>query len=242
MLIDGREVPSYKITQDFDEIRVKDKQKKVLVADFDDTLALSAIKHYQLILDSKHIDKYKQYMDLQPMSNRFFYNRSNYYTIQWLKKPEVEKIPTEISEEIIDLFNLPNFYDDVKPTKFGMAVKEYLKEDFCEKVYVVSHCLSKTAINAKMAWLDRYYGSKAIDKIEFIATGSTEKSIPLIERGIKWDIFADDRLECCIDVVLYAEGFGNEILIPEFGYNKPTERFTNLVEKFNLQTFYINVL
>jgi len=243
MKVNDREIKSYKIIEDNDEILNKGKNKeKVLVVDFDDTLTLSAYKHYQMMLTHKNVELYKQYMDLRPMSARFFYSRNKYYTTKWLMKPEVDKLPEEIETEIKELFCDPNFYDDVKPTKFAISLKEYLKQDYCKKIYVVSHCLSEDSIKGKIKWLAEFYKDCNPEKIEFIPTQDTRKSIPIMEHGIKWDIFADDRLECIYDMVLYAQGFGNEILIPEAGYNKPDDRFSNLVDKFNLQTFYMNVL
>jgi len=243
MIFNDREVKPYKITEDKDTLlNTNNTEKKILVTDFDDTLALTAIKHFHLVQNSKNVETYKKYMNINQTSQRFFYSRTEYYTSKWLKRPEVDEIPKEIANEITDLFNLPDFYDDVKPTKFAIALKEYLKQPYCEKIYVISHCLSDTAADAKIKWLVDFYKDCNPEKIEFIPTTDTRKSIPIMERGIKWDIFADDRLECIYDMVLYGQGFGNEILIPEFGYNKPTERFSNLVEKFNLQTFYMNVL
>jgi len=243
MIVNDREIKSYKIIEDKDDILKKAKDKdKIIVTDFDDTLALSAIKHYEMILAHKNVELYKQYMNLRPMSTRFFYSRNEYYTTKWITKPGVDKIPDFIQEEIKNLFCDPNFYDDVKPTKFAISLKEYLKQDYCKKIYVVSHCLSEDSIKGKIKWLAEFYKDCNPDKIEFIPTKDTRKSIPIMEKKIKWDIFVDDRLECIYDMVLYAQGFGNEILIPEAGYNKPDDRFSNLVEKFNLQTFYMNVL
>jgi len=244
MQINGREIKPYKITRTAEEIaNITGTEPKTVIVDFDDTLVLSTPRQIQLILESKNLPEYCKYLNLREMSDRFILDRNEYYTWKWLKRKDVDEVPQHIIEEVTNFFNVPNFYDGVKPTKYAQSLKHYINQKYCKKIYVVSHCLSDASIDAKVNWLaDFFKDSPDADKIEFIPTKDTNKSVPIIDMGIEWDVFADDRLECIYDMVLYGQGFGNEILIPRCGYNKPDERFTNLVEKFNLQTFYMDVL
>ena len=147
MIFNDREIKPYKIIETPQEVANRTgKEPKVLVTDFDDTLALSTSRQIRLILDSKNIETYSKYLDLRQFSDRFLLDRTEYYTCNWLKRKDVEKVPEEIIHEVTDFFNVPNFYDDVKPTKFATALKSYLMQDYCDKIYIVSHCLSETAI------------------------------------------------------------------------------------------------
>jgi len=244
MIFKGRELKPYKITQTPEEVAaINGNEPKVVITDFDDTLALIVPKQLKMMLESKNLEEYRKYMDIKPMSNRFLYDRTKYYTCDWLKRKDVEEVPKHIVEEVTNFFNHPDFYKDIQFTKFAYSLRQYLNQDYCKKVYIVSHCLSDTSIDTKLECIADFFKDSAHpEKIEFIPTTDTRKSIPIMDLGIEWDIFADDRLECIYDMVLYGQGFGNEILIPSYGYNKPDERFTNLVSSYNLQTFYIDVL
>jgi len=244
MILNGRELKPYKITQTPEEVAgITGKEPKVLITDFDDTLALIVPKQLKMILESKNIEEYRKYMNIRPMSNRFLYDRTKYYTCDWLKRNDVDEVPKHIVEEVTDFFNHPDFYKDIPFTKFAYSLRQYVDQDYCEKIYIVSHCLTETSVNAKIDSAAEFFKDCAHpEKIEFIPTTDTRKSIPIMDMGIKWDIFADDRLECIYDMVLYGQGFGNEILIPSYGYNKPDERFTKLVDNYNLQTFYMDVI
>jgi len=120
MKINGRELKPYNITQTAEELMgINGSEPKVLVTDFDDTLALSTPKQLELILKSDRLEEYKKYLNLRQYSNRFLYDRTNYYTCDWLKRKDIDEVPKSIIEEITDFFNHPNFYDDVKPSKFA---------------------------------------------------------------------------------------------------------------------------
>jgi len=93
MIFNGRKLEPYSIIEDKEEILNRTgKEPKVLVTDFDDTLALIVPKQLKLMLESENLEEYRKYLVVKHMSDRFLYDRTKYYTSDWLKRGDVDEV------------------------------------------------------------------------------------------------------------------------------------------------------
>lgn len=236
--MENQKIKLYNILED--ENKWRNEEPKVIVTDMDETLCNIAPVCVNFMYSNPGV--FKPFFKLdEPYTEEEVCSRSEYYLEKWLKRDEIEEVPKEIVDLMLAIFSRPDFYDYCQPTNFAKALKRFASHKLCKEIIILTHIVSEDQIQPKVNWLRKFFGEEISNRIKFQAVPYTEKKSKFImENHIEWDSFADDSLNNIYDMILYAEGFGKEILIPKMGYNKPTERLENMVDGFNLQLFYLS--
>jgi hypothetical protein len=234
-------IKSYDIIQDSKSIMYKNEQPKVVITDMDDVLCNTVETWVQFLYANKEL--FSGVYNIDPMpTTEDVYNRKAWGLIEWLKKDDVE-LPKEIEELTLAVLGRPDFYSYCKPTKFAYSLREFLEHKLCKELIIITRNVSEGQNDSKIAWLKNFFGEKLSNspKLKYLAVDDDESKAQAIrENNVIWDSFIDDELRNVTDMVLHTQGFGNEILIPTYGYNQPTPEFSTLVKDFNLQVYYFN--
>jgi hypothetical protein len=166
--------------------------------------------------------------------------REEYYLDKWLKRDDVESVPKDIFEIYMYIYSRQDFYEPIPPTKLAAGLRMFVaNKKVCKKLIICSSVLTDKQVDAKLRWLNNFFCQYS-SQIEFLPVYPNQKKSKIImDEGIKWDVFIDDSLDNIYDMVLYAQGLGNEIIVPKMGYNRPTARLMNMINKWNLQYYEV---
>jgi hypothetical protein len=232
-------IEPYKITESFEEARIKSLKPKVVVTDFDETLCYTT-PVFMKLLKTEYKDKLKGFIKLNnKYSESEILYRNSYYINDWLGV-KWEDMPDDLKEVFQSIWSHDNFYKMCKPSKYLIGLTEFIKNKMCNKIFIVSKCLSDKSIAMKKEFINHYFDNKYLFKIEFLPVNSDEKKSDIINKNkIIWDSLAEDKLSEIRDIVLNTQSFGNEIIINRLGYNRMTPEFERTVKLFNLQVFYL---
>lgn len=84
--------------------------------------------------------------------------RDKYYLNEWLKNDNLESISQENFKKMMDLcFEDKNFYDDLVPTKMGLALNGLCNTDRVEKIYFITKNAKNGNWDSKLRFLERYF-------------------------------------------------------------------------------------
>jgi len=130
------------------------------------------------------------------------------------------------------------FYDDLIPTKLGIAVAKST-HDMNIDLVIISH-LTEENIVGKRRFCEKFFPKAR----HILVPHTVKKSSVINKEGLDYCTFIDDRAENIEDVVLNTQSFGKEFMLPKFGHNQEISRgaLLNIHENSSKLTFYENVL
>lgn len=232
-------IKPYKIIETYEEALNKAEQPKVAVTDMDEVLVNISPKTFQLIRKNENF--FNKYLNLDRVyTTQEILLRDTFHMEKWLAREEYkDNIPKECSDKFYSLFDDDTFYDDLIQTRVCDNLNDFANSKTCEKLIIASHCVGENQTKSKIKFLKRVFGKNP--KIQFMPIDiSVSKSKAIMDNNIKWNTFIDDNLDVIYDVIRNTESFGNEIIIPQLGYNLPTQRLYDLCKYFSLELYYIS--
>jgi len=198
------------------ESLLKDLNKNILI-DCDEVLVNISPKFYRLIL--KNFSTFKDYFKNLGMLEDFeILRRSEYYLNEWLKLTPDTHIPQEIIDSMLDLYTVPDFYDDLQLTTFGKGLKFALyNSKFVKSLVILTHTFPKNE-ESKNKFLVSHFND---ERVTITHIPITVKKIDFVkEHNIEFDIFIDDRKDTLMDFINHFQF--KEFSYPEMGYNTMT--------------------
>lgn len=194
--------------------------ERIIVTDMDEVLINISFKWYQLI--RKDWDYFKEYFkDYGELNEPEVLQRNIYILSDWLKKDEIEKLPEEVIERFMNLYEDTDFYDlDFNQlTPMGNGIIAMAKESYVKKIYIISRTTSNRTAQYKARLFKKVF-ARADDKIEMILVpNNVSKSSIINDNKINYTTYIEDNLNEIEDVVLNTNVLLKEIMIPVLGYN-----------------------
>jgi len=210
--------------------------KLYIICDIDDILVLQTPKWCKML--------YEQYKD-DPIMNKYLaldkllcnkdivLERGEYYLNKWLANPDIplDKVPKEINEAILDVCDVIDFYDDLEPTKMGIAIRDLCQTTKVAKIYFVSKNDEGPAWESKKRFMDKHFNFG--DKSELIRVPLKERKSDYINKYIKdkdkINIIFEDHPKNVIDILDNSLQNNKEVaaMCPDFGYVLFSEDFSD---------------
>lgn len=222
------------------------EKPSIIVSDFDDVLCYMTPKWFDKIMQNREI--FENHLNLPKKYNKVMSNnillRDEFYFDGFLFKKDVKFS----DEEIIDIKNKMyelyvndrNFYDDLLPSAMGRSLSLALGQSMVEKLYVVTRS-SPNHHQTKETFIHRLFANN-MDKVEivYIDIDRNEKKSDFIKNLPRVDMLLEDELKNIYDILENCNNVKNmDIYIPSCGYNKPTSKLRELVDKNqNTLTYY----
>lgn len=217
-----------------------------LIVDCDEILVNISPKWVKGIVEKRDI--FEPYFDLTevdkallqgeiPFKNLVM-NRPEYYLNEWLKRPEIDKIPEEIIKEFMKIHNTKGFYEDLNLTKMGIAIGQLTNHPSVIKTYVVSKIgegAIETCLDSKTRLIQSIIPN---NKLEIIYVPANEKkSDYVIDIDIKNGFVFDDENKNLFD---YLESGMREcnFYVPMLGYNRPPMRLIEMADENKVSVSY----
>jgi hypothetical protein len=198
-----------------------DRRNVVVVTDMDEVLVNISPKWYRKVRENWNIFA-PYFRDLGDLTDLQVLQRPIYLMNDWLKKDEIPKLPEEIVEAYLSLYRDNNFYEDLHPTAFGKGIGVLSRQNFLEKIYIVSHTV-KGGEDSKVQFFRKWFNHPKIELV--MLPTSTPKSEYI--KGIAYNTFIDDSPAVMYDVIKNTSSFLKEFMIPQLGYNdiKETHKY-----------------
>jgi hypothetical protein len=208
-----------------------------ILSDMDNVLVSIDIPAYNIIKKLAKQEKYKslnKYFKLDYTDEEII-KRKTYDIFEFILKTDV--YPSNLRNLFLDFtFKNKNFYTNLKPTQYCIAIKEYISTKAVSGFYVLTKCLDNTE-DGKIEWIKKVFGEELYrKKIHFINCGDEKKSDVLNKRypNLKWNSYAEDVLDNIHDVVTNCDGEFKEIIMPQYGYNEMDIKYFTFVDKYHL--------
>lgn len=219
----------------------KKKENLIVISDMDEVLTYISPVWYSKIRENWSIFE-PYFKNLGDLNKDSILDREEYYLNKWLKKENVEKIPSDILEKYLGLYMNGDFYKDCKPSKFGIGLGLLCLNNTIEKMYILSHTIPGTE-ESKRAFFEEYYKHTKTELVMLPPNISKHQWIN--DNKIDYDLFIDDRVDIIRDVILHTKSDFRDFYVPEFGYNKISEckGFKEAVVKKNcsISTYKVNI-
>jgi hypothetical protein len=213
-----------------------------MLCDFDNVITFTDYVVCNILFENR--DKFGRYLKFldRPYTLEEIYSREQYYLNDWLKRDDIDEVPKSIIDDISSIYCNPRVYNEneVKFTKFSLALaRRIVKSNKCSSIYILTKNIGPEQDRLKQSLIERFFDRSDLNKIEYASSINGKKSELVNNLNIKWDSFADDYLDNTYDLLRNANGFGNEILIPKYGFNKPDEKASAIFYAYNAQVFYM---
>lgn len=231
------------------------KPKKVLM-DFDDCITFSSWKQWKMLYEDKEF--YTRFYNKKYNNNEEFYqsvmDRENYYFEDFLiDKNSPNKIENNeiIFEKVKAIYKDQNFYADLKESNLFKEIKRNISNGNIAELTILSRINSSEEEDNKIDWLfNNLMNFDSTSKIKFFSVhnGIEKKSDIINKEKIEFDAYIEDSIPNIIDVtknILLDISFGNEIIIPLYGYNAidiSQPEFINMIDLYNLNVHVIQNL
>lgn len=222
------------------------RSKKIIITDVDEILVNIAPKWVKLTYDHKDefkgFFKFKKDFDVKKNNAQILY-RPYYRLDRWmLDERNLNKLPLSEAQKyldkFLDLYNQPDFYDDLVPTRLGSALASALTVNkLLDKIIVISRVTTDVSADSKTRFLKRLFRGY-MHKVEILYVGEKEskadaiKTIPADQLRQVAALYEDENRNV-------AEMLGEtdlntiQVYMPNFNYNKPSLEFENLIKENN---------
>ena len=226
--------------------------KDIVVLDVDEVIVNITPKWVYKIY--QHKEDFTEFFDLsQPYDPskeqdalRVLY-RNNYYLDHWLLKDEIDPAtihrPTyeKVVEKMIDLYNVDNFYDDLKPTPLvnGLLSALSKKKQILSKIIIISKVAGEHSEASKTRFLKETFSSY-MDKVDIYYVDKKEKKSDVLKalpKDEKERIAAvyEDYNNNIVDLLTNGDLRTVQIFSPSFRYNLPNTKYLNLLKEYDCQ-------
>lgn len=199
--------------------------EKYLITDLDEVIVNISYRWYKKIRENWFIFE-PYFKDLGDLTEIEVLHRTTYNLVDWLLKPEYDKLPDDIFNFFMSLYNTNNFYDEdlVEEgdlfTPFGKSIPLLAKKNIYEKIIIITRTTDET-LKYKIAMFDKYFKRDDDKIIMYCVRGNTKKSDVIKAKKLKYTTFIDDNPNEVIDIIENTNSSFKEFILPELGYNNP---------------------
>lgn len=156
-------------------------------------------------------------------------SRDKFYLNQWLKKEDVE-IPDDINQKFMDIYNQPDFYDDLKPTAMAIGISRLSYCPNVKKVYIITRHGHNGSKDSKLRAVKGLFPSNKLE-IRFVGTGE-KKSDAIKDIDLTNGFIFEDEMSNVKDYLVNGKNVTHcNICVPILGYNMPDEQIIKLFEE-----------
>lgn len=219
-----------------------------LVLDCDEVLVFISPIWCKLIHNNREL--FEDYLDLQDEFNLSTHSfstmmRKEYYLLDHYLKKDINLTDDEkmiVLNNMMNIYDNPNFYDDIPASSFGTAISKYTPTKNIRKIYVVTKSTEKNR-SSKERFLKKLF-QNSIEKLEIIHLGLNEKKSDIIKKlGNNIGVVAEDELGNIKDIIKNCDNLKNvDFYIPSYGYNQPDEELIGLLEGKDIEILYYNFM
>jgi len=196
----------------YDVDKIISNGKKLIISDLDECLVNITPKW---ILIGKELGIFSPEITSEDIFNRKHYYISDF--IDW------ERIKGHIKDKSIKnkddlakiIYNQKGFYDDLAPTKLGIALSRFLDNKLIDLVIISHHSCEKSR-DSKIDFIKKYFPSC---QYYIINTNQRKSWIVNGQKLNDYTTFIDDSLINIYDMIVNSNSVGKEFIIPKYGYN-----------------------
>lgn len=215
-----------------------------LIIDCDEILVNISPKWVKLILEKK--DEFEDYFDFAEIEKvkhdhyeltKLVLNRNAFYLTDWLKRRDVEVLPTHIVNRFMELYHSEDFYHDLPLTKMAVALGKLSYHPSILKVYVVTRVTDNISnLKSKDALIQSLFPHS---KLEIIKVPPKAKKSDYIKNiDIKNGFIFDDENGNLMDYLVNAKVSECNFYVPRLGYNRPSIEMLRIAEEQKVSVSY----
>ena len=213
-------------------------KKGIYLISFDDILVDTSKLMYSKIRENWRI--FSQYFsDIGDLTYQQIQERQLFDLSEWLIQKryinltsgQYSALQIIINKLLIDLCS-NEIYNNVKPSLFAensVMKPLFINSSFIDKVYIIVKYKSKIELEAKKAFIKKYFTSNNIEIIELFIGDSLGKY--LVDNDIDFDAFVFNEINDLRDVIESNQNLSEkEFIRPNYGYNKIPQELQYLLD------------
>ena len=230
---------------------VQKNNKSWVVADCDEVLVRISPKWVHLMHEKENFDYFNNFFRLSKdfdieKSAPVILSRPEFYIDKWLMRKDILENHTieeiaQAKKRMMDLYNVPDYYDNLKPTSLGKSLSFAVKNPILERLVIVTRTTPESLATKERFLKELFRGS--MNKVDIYYVETNEKKSDVIRNlGNKISSIYEDEISNIEDIVTNCNNLEYcQLFIPSYGYNVnvPTEIF-DLAKKNKNKIIYYN--